>query len=181
MLHVGCACEMNYSPRASGAHAYPEQYIKYFGMDKELTRLIKRDSYNMIEWDNILYNEMINRRPVHYVGYSMSDGHAFVIHGYDNGLYYVNWGWNGGCDGYFDINVLNPNNNTTGSEFNLIARMIIGIQPDNGKSDEIIEPVIYSRTSITFTPTVNTETKTISGKVEGSFGNSNLTYIIHSA
>ena len=183
MLHVGCACEMKYSPRGSGASAYPEQYIKDFGMDKELTRLIVRDSYNMIEWDNILYNEMINRRPVHYVGRSGNlnyEGHAFVIHGYDDGLYYVNWGWGGHCDGYFDINVLNPNNDASDREYGFSARMIIGIQPENGKIDEITYPVIKSERAIKFTPTVNTETKNISGNVEGTpanWGLNGITYV----
>lgn len=44
-----------------------------------------------------------------YSGASSGGGHAFVCDGADgNGLYHINWGWNGYQDGYFDITILNP-------------------------------------------------------------------------
>lgn len=143
MLHVGCAVQMDYSPDASGANANATTFVKYFGMDPELIRQPQRENYEFAEWDEILYGEMATGRPVYYDGQSTGGGHAFVIHGYADGLYYVNWGWGGYCDGYFDITILNPQSTAgTGASssddgYGMYNSMIIGIQPDNGIVDKL--------------------------------------------
>lgn len=142
MLHVGCAVRMTYGP-SSGAVATAEAFTKYFGMDKELVQKLERSSYNISQWDDILYKEIAAKRPVCYGGQSTGGGHAFVIHGYDDGLYYVNWGWGGYCDGYFDITILNPGSSSgsgassSSDGYSFGNDMIIGIQPDNGKVDNV--------------------------------------------
>ena len=35
-------------------------------------------------------------------------GHAFVIDGYKDESFSVNWGWGGYCDGFYRIGALNP-------------------------------------------------------------------------
>ncbi|MDO4932094.1 MAG: C10 family peptidase [Prevotellaceae bacterium] len=141
MLHIGCAVKMNYGPSSSAA-VTAELFTKYFGMDKELTRQVTRSSYDFATWDAILYKEMHEERPVLYDGQSAGGGHAFVVNGYKDGLYYVNWGWSGYCDGYFDITVLNPHNNSgigassTEDGYSSVNTMIIGIAPDNGVEDK---------------------------------------------
>lgn len=146
MLHVGCALRMDYDS-SSGASASPETFTKYFGMDKELVGYYARASYQIAEWDHMLYKEIAAKRPVYYDGQSEGGGHAFVIHGYADGLYYVNWGWGGYSDGYFDITILNPGNTTgagassTADGYSMDNGMIIGIQPDNGVVDEGACPV----------------------------------------
>lgn len=152
MLHVGCAVGMKYSPSSSAASATPETFTKYFGMDKELIGYYTRASYQIAEWDHMLYKEIAAQRPVYYNGQTTSNsGHAFVIHGYDDGFYYVNWGWGGYSDGYFDITILNPHNITsagassTDDGYSMSNGMIIGIQPDNGVVDEIERPVFTAR------------------------------------
>ncbi|MCH5310991.1 MAG: C10 family peptidase [Prevotella sp.] len=150
MFHIGCAVKMKYGP-SSGSSASAETFTKYFGMDKELVKQLYRSNYQISEWDKILYEEMAAGRPVYYNGQSTGGGHAFVIHGYNDGLYYVNWGWGGMCDGYFDITILNPDN-TTGAGasssddgYSMSNGMIIGIQPDNGVVDEVLSPVFTVR------------------------------------
>ncbi|MDE6002506.1 MAG: C10 family peptidase [Prevotella sp.] len=152
MLHVGCAVEMKYSPSSSAASATPETFTKYFGMDKELVSYYALADYQIAEWDHMLYKEIAAKRPVYYNGKTTSNsGHAFVIHGYDDGFYYVNWGWGGYSDGYFDITILNPHNTTsagassTDDGYSMSNGMIIGIQPDNGVVDEIERPVFTAR------------------------------------
>lgn len=141
MLHIGCAVKMNYGPSSSAA-VTAELFTKYFGMDKELIRQLTRSSYDFATWDAILYKEMHEERPVLYDGQSAGGGHAFVVNGYKDGLYYVNWGWSGYCDGYFDITVLNPYNNSgigassTEDGYSSVNTMIIGIAPDNGVVDK---------------------------------------------
>lgn len=149
MLHVGCAVKMSYGP-SSSASATAETLTKYFGMDPELTRQLNRRDYQISVWDGMLYEELTAGRPVYYDGQSTGGGHAFVIHGYSDGLYYVNWGWGGLADGYFDITLLNPHNtsgagaSSSADGYSMENSMIIGIQPDNGVKDEIVNPTILS-------------------------------------
>ena len=71
--------------------------------------------------------ELAARRPVYYSARSTRfDGHAFVVCGMDNqGLYYVNWGWGGHCDGYFDFDAVTAN----GTSYNYVQSAIVGIKP----------------------------------------------------
>lgn len=151
MLHVGCAMEMKYGS-SSAATVTADQLTRYFGMDAETTRKLQRSAYQQPEWDAILYEEMAARRPVLYTGSTTGSGHAFVIHGYEDGLYYVNWGWGGNDDGYFDITVLNPKDtsgegaSTTKDGYSRLNYMIVGIQPDNGITDTSLpSPALTSR------------------------------------
>ena len=50
----------------------------------------------------------------------------------EQGLYYVNWGWGGSCDGYFDFDVV------TGADaaYNYVQSAIVGITPQ--KQGEVI-------------------------------------------
>lgn len=70
--------------------------------------------------------ELTARRPVYYSTRSTRfDGHAFVVCGMDDqGLYYVNWGWGGHCDGYFDFDAVAAN----GASYNYVQSAIVGIK-----------------------------------------------------
>ena len=100
-------------------------------------RIVMRDCYSCSEWDNMIYNELAGNRPVLYMGASSSgSGHAFVCDGYDgNGLYHINWGWDGKYNGYFDLDFLSTingvNNMTNVSNYSAKAvKALIGIQPN---------------------------------------------------
>ncbi len=43
----------------------------------------------------------------------------------DQGLYYVNWGWGGHCDGYFDFDAVAAN----GTSYNYVQSAIVSIKP----------------------------------------------------
>lgn len=180
MLHAGCSVEMDYTPRESGASLSAEAFVKYFGMDKETTRMLWRWHYDIAEWDEILYKELEEERPVIYLGQSTGGGHAFDIDGYRDGLYHVNWGWGGMCDGYFDITILNPDNTTgmgassTEDGYSMDNYIIIGIQPDNGVVDEIDNPLVYSNQNMILGE-AQTMDGTVSGVVYASPGNNSLT------
>ena len=72
-------------------------------------------------------SELMARRPIYYSSSSTRfDGHAYVICGIDGqGLYYVNWGWNGSCDGYFDFDAVTAK----GAPYNYVQSAIINIKP----------------------------------------------------
>ena len=83
--------------------------------DYKAAQIVFRESVHSIyEWEKIIYTELAEGRPVVYGGYCDDGGHEFVCDGYDgNGMFHINWGWSGYDDGYFNLSVLNPYNNTS--------------------------------------------------------------------
>lgn len=116
MHHVGVASNMNYATDGSGAATYYAYYglVEHFGFSEDNLGGISRDylSYYGLtdqDWIDQVYFELDNRRPIYYTGYDEVGGHAFVLDGYDEtGLVHVNWGWNGRDDGYFNLDLLDP-------------------------------------------------------------------------
>jgi hypothetical protein len=140
MKICGTSLEIDYSYAGSSASTnyIPDLLKIYFNYDAGATS-INRDDYRASEWDDIIYNELANKRPVLYSGLSTGGGHAFVIDGYDKeGMYHVNWGWGGSSDGYFLLSILDPDSNsgigasssTDGYSFGQDAS--IGVQPNTG-------------------------------------------------
>ena len=96
--------------------AYPidmtEALRRYFGF-AETTHSVQRTSFTAEEWDQLIYHELEEGRVVLYSAESISpteqSAHMFICDGYDqNGLFHINWGWNGGSDGYFLLSLLDP-------------------------------------------------------------------------
>ena len=136
LYHCGCSVEMDYGVSGSGAvtKSAAAALGKYFGYDSSTLAFISREDYTLAQWCEILDHELTNSRPVLYDGSSATQGgHAFICDGADgSGLYHINWGWNGGANGYFDISLLNSSEaNTTSGEdgFNGGMGMLIGIKP----------------------------------------------------
>ena len=112
MMNCGVAADMEYGGPNEGSGAYSdvaaEGLRKYFGLPDVV--FYDRTNYNDDDWMDFVFTELSENGPVYYGGADMTmGGHAFVIHGYNsNGMVYVNWGWSGDDDGYFDISLLNP-------------------------------------------------------------------------
>ncbi len=104
MRYCGQAVKMDYSPNGSGAYVHDQlAAMKYFGYNHAATQLEKKN-YTYDEWDVFLQNELLAGRPVLYSGNDpVAGGHAFVVDGYYDGKYHVNWGWNGSYNGYFAL------------------------------------------------------------------------------
>ncbi|MCF2610217.1 C10 family peptidase [Prevotella copri] len=142
MFHCGAAVQMDYGD-SSGALLRPEDMSTYFGYDADLLQEVYRSVYTLAEWKKILDQELEAKRPIIYGGVrSYERGHQFVCDGSDGeGLYHINWGWSGDCDGYFDITLLDPDVPGTGAGtpadgYNRDCSVIIGIAPDNESKDE---------------------------------------------
>ena len=142
MFHCGAAVQMDYGD-SSGALLRPEDMSTYFGYDADLLQEVYRSVYTLAEWKKILDRELEAKRPIIYGGVaSHENGHQFVCDGSDGeGLYHINWGWSGDCDGYFDITLLDPDVPGTGAGtpadgYNRDCSVIIGIAPDNESKDE---------------------------------------------
>ena len=150
MRYVGQANKMDYNKDGSSAYVHQEVMVGTFGYSKNL-RQVERNQYTNAEWEDLIYKELAEKRPVLYAGQSETSGHRFICDGYDgNGLFHMNWGWGGGSDGYFVISLANPaekgiggGSGTGGFAYGQTA--IIGFQP--GSSDEPEIPIITSSTS----------------------------------
>lgn len=136
------AVEMDFKENTSGAVTARSPWVlsTYFGY-KASAHIMYRDNCTTEEWADIIYNELSANRPVIYSGSKKSGGHAFICDGYDgNGMFHINWGWNGQSNGYFLLNVLNPDLQGTGSAsgvygYVLTQAIIVGIEPGEGESE----------------------------------------------
>ncbi len=136
MFHVGAASKMNYA-YASGAEFYDAcaAFVKNFDYDKSIRHIHKR-YYTTSEFNDLVYNELSNNRPVMYAGYNITSGHAFVCDGYSSdNMFHINWGWGGMSDGYFRLSALSPSSQGTGgsnSGYNSNQEIIYNIKPNEG-------------------------------------------------
>ena len=141
MLYCGTAVEMSYNHASSNANSYdvPNALKKYFGYGPA-TRLVQRADYSISQWNDIIYTELTEQRPVFIAGSSSGGGHAFLVDGYDGDeLYHVNWGWGGSCNGFYRLTLANPTNKegtgagSSDDGYNMNQIAVIGAQPDTGK------------------------------------------------
>ena len=129
MLYCGQSVQMDYGTRESGAMGNYEApaLINVFGYS-QTTHFVAHSSYSDEDWEDLLYNELAEQRPIIYHGNGTGGGHAFIIHGYSDGCFYINWGWSGDEDGYFKLTGLE----TGIGDFNSGQDATIGIQPPAG-------------------------------------------------
>lgn len=61
--------------------------------------------YSNSSWEDLIYNQLIQGRPVLYSGTKGSSGHAVVCDGYkaNTGLFHINFGWGSGYNGYYTL------------------------------------------------------------------------------
>lgn len=131
MYHCGVAISMQYTADGSGAYVKDAATALRSNFSyNENIGIHYRDYYSEKEWMKLIYEELDNGRPVLYAGYDNTlGGHCFVIDGYDaDGLFHVNWGWDGYDDGYFDLSVLKT---SSSGSFSLSQQMLTGfVKPD---------------------------------------------------
>ena len=139
MRDCGFAANMTYGSDVSGTPitAAFEGLKTYFAYPETMKLLSRSDYFKKdIEWMNIVFKELSSHRAIFYGATDkrpQNGGHAFVLCGYnEEGKVYVNWGWNGDDNGYFDINLLNPIN----YQFSESQNMIIGLAPDRPARDK---------------------------------------------
>ncbi|MBP1541426.1 MAG: C10 family peptidase [Prevotella sp.] len=157
MLMCGQSVEMSYSPSASGASSsnVVPALVNYFDYEEETVRLLSRYNYGYTDWQEIIYKELQENRPVYYSGSTTTSGHAFVCDGYDqDDFYHINWGWGGTSDGYFRLYLLNPHDQGIGgstdlSGYGIGQEIIVGIKPNDGISTPrqqcLVANYIYER------------------------------------
>ncbi len=136
MSDLGVAVEMQYAKSGSGAYIgnLISALQKYFGYSK-LTYLASIDDVGAEAWNAKLRGEIDGNRPILYSASDASaGGHSFIIDGYKDESFSVNWGWGGYCNGFYQIGALNPESagKPTGDKYNIGQSAVFGMQPSDG-------------------------------------------------
>ena len=110
---------------------------KYFLYDDEL-QYLERSNYNDTRWIALLHENIdSNLRPVYYAAYAPGStgrdaGHAFVLCGSSStseNKFYVNWGWDGGSNGYFTFSPASSIESASGYRFTNNHGMVNAMHP----------------------------------------------------
>ena len=141
-LYCAQSVEMNFMYGTSGANTnhIPNALSTYFGY-KRTAHCEYRENYSTQSWADFIYSELAEGRPVIYSGSKASSGHAFICDGYDGeGMFHINWGWDGMSNGYYLLNVLNPDAQGTGSASEAYGYIygqyvVCAIEPGEGESE----------------------------------------------
>lgn len=157
----------------SSANSYvaASAFANYFGYGA--CRHYTRSSYTRNEWETLVYNELKAGRPVYYHGQKLKGGHAFICDGFDGkGMFHINWGWRGSSDGFFALNILNPEEQGTGGivgsdGYGNSQGMIINFKPSTTNT-------VSYQLSISDTRVYGASTLTRSSS-SGNFSNINIT------
>lgn len=137
MSDLGIAVDMQYDNggSASSLEDLVTALKKYFGYSK-YARYLKIEDLGAEAWNGRLRAEIDANRPILYSGAeSYYTGHSFVIDGYKDETFRVNWGWGGYCNGFYRIGALNPEawGTPTGEQYNLSQAAVFALQPSDGK------------------------------------------------
>lgn len=182
ILDCGISVDMNYNCNGKGLSealpfVVPKSFVEYFCYDDSI-KLKHRFLYTVRGWDELIYNELSNKRPVLYFALDseFKNGHSFVIDGYrPTGYYHVNWGWNGKYNGYYLLNNLTPGT----YNYKLLNTAIIGIQKpeitsvDNHQISSSLSD--YSKTTVF---TLSGVVVPVSGNVPSLSGQTKGIYIL---
>ena len=174
MQYCGAAINMDYADESNGGSSASsdivEPLITYFGFD-ERVKLCKRTKYTTVEWENLIYQELVEKRPTIITGQSTGGGHAFICDGYDaDGYFHINWGWGGTGNGYYLLNVANPHETGIGAGsssdgYTMKQDALIGLEKPVGSVPAEVElgRLTVSGVSYTGSATLDKTTQTVSG------------------
>lgn len=137
MSDLGIAVNMQYGNggSASSLEDLVTALKKYFGYSK-YARHLKIEDLGAEAWNGRLRAEIDANRPVLYAASDANvGGHSFVIDGYKDESFSVNWGWGGYCDGFYRVGALNPEFDGTpqGDQYNSSQAAVFALQPSDGK------------------------------------------------
>lgn len=137
MSDCGISVRMRYGIHESGARSVyqAKSLYEHFGYDAGM-QMYFNCFYHPYEWHNLFKDELAAGRPILFSGWSLTLAHAFVCDGYDeNGMFHFDWGMTGYTNGYYDLDIMTPDqpqwydkDNHEGG-MNLLQLAIVGIKP----------------------------------------------------
>ena len=103
---VGTSAWLQYS--ATGTGGQINDVIVPFSTQFRLNPRAKycsKSKFSQMDWEQLLYDNLLKNQPILYSGGSGAEGHAVVIDGYDakSNLFHFNFGWGGEGDGYYTV------------------------------------------------------------------------------
>lgn len=127
---LGSAVIMGYNKESSSANPHTVGYVltRFFKYSPQTQFLIKRD-FTDEQWNRFIVDNLDKSQPVIYNASTEDTGHSFVIDGYQDNFYHINWGWDGRANGYFALSEMNPSGADGGAFVNNHS-MIADIKPD---------------------------------------------------
>lgn len=100
ILYCGQSLQMDYNLGESGSEISTEAFKNIFKYSKKISTHIGI-VFPADRLEQLVYDDLAGNHPVLYTGQSSIGRHAFVVDGYKDGLFHINWGWDGDDDGYF--------------------------------------------------------------------------------
>ena len=138
MLYCGQSVKMNYGLEESSSDNSAKPFTEIFGYSKSVRKILRDLMFSELDWEDILYHELENKRPVFYSG----GAHGWVLDGYKDGFFHMNWGWDGDLDGYYRISGLTEDDYMSHYEWNQQA--IIGLMPPIKTEDAGAKVIVNS-------------------------------------
>lgn len=142
--YCGQIHQMNYQTNQSIPDFFHlDNIYRYFNYSGNINYAY-REFFSNDRWEELVYEELKNDRPVFYQGGS----YMFICDGYDgNGLFHINWGAAGSGDGYYKLSILNWNNNgieggNNSEGYNSDQWIIQGLSPATDR--EVLVPQVMS-------------------------------------
>ena len=98
-------CDVEYTPTASSSNIRKaKRTLENYGYD-----VTKHSGCGQGDIDRI-DSQLMAGRPVYMRGQGSKGGHAWVVDGYKDDMFHINWGWNGNADGYYNKGVFKTAN-----------------------------------------------------------------------
>ena len=104
---IGAAAKLGYWHSTGGYISEANKAMRtHFGLGGTA---LDRNEMALSEWEDIIYKSLEKKKPLLYSGFTTDgkSGHAINIDGYNatNGLWHFNFGWGGGGDGWYTLDL----------------------------------------------------------------------------
>lgn len=133
LADVGASVQMDYNDANGESTSFftapKTAFPTYWDYNASTLTQLYKSNMTLNTWDTYIYNEIKAKRPVLYA----DNSHCVVIEGYrskDNKVY-VNWGWGGMYNDWYDIDALMLDDESYMNN----PSVYVGIIPNDGKSD----------------------------------------------
>jgi len=138
---LGAAARLGYWHSTGGYISEANKAMKnFFGLGGTS---LSRNEMDIENWETFIYSSLAQHKPLLYSGFTTDgkSGHAINIDGYNarNGLWHFNFGWGGGGDGWYTLDLKDGVNG-----FCIWQEIVYNITPTHPN----VEGIIYSDSTL---------------------------------